>query len=140
MNNSLNRYKGTLRGIHYQLPPKSETKIVRCIKGSLWDVALDLRKDSPTFGNWFGEELSANNRKMMYIPKGFGHAFITLEDDTEIIYLATEFYSSENERIVRWDDSRFSISWPIEPKVMSDKDSTAPDFDAVYHLRTGAEK
>jgi len=134
MNNSLNKFKGTLRGIHYQLYPKAETKIVRCIKGSLWDVALDLRSNSPTFGKWHGEELSATNRKMMYIPKGFGHAFVTLEDDTELIYLATEAYSPENERIVRWDDSKFSIEWPIEPTVISDKDKSAKDFKESYHL------
>ena len=130
----MNKYKGTLRGIHYQLPPKAETKIIRCIKGSLWDVALDLRKNSPTFGQWYGEELSAINRKMMYIPKGFGHAFVTLEDDTELIYLATEPYAPENERIVRWDDSNFSINWPVVPSVISDKDKNAKDFKESYHL------
>ena len=134
MNNSLNRYKGTLRGIHYQLPPKAETKIIRCINGSLWDVALDLRKNSPTFGQWHGEELSAANRKMMYIPKGFGHAFVTLENDTELIYLATAPYSPENERIVGWNDNRFTIDWPIKPTVMSDKDKNAKDFKESYHL------
>ena len=85
INNSFNKYKGTMRGIHYQLPPKAETKVVRCIKGSLWDVILDLRKESPTFGKWYGEILSADNRRMMYVPKGFGHAFITLEEIEKIM-------------------------------------------------------
>lgn len=134
MNNSFNRHKGTLRGIHYQLPPMAETKIIRCINGSLWDVALDLRHDSSTFGQWCGKELSAANRRMMYIPKGFGHAFVTLEDNTELIYLATAPYSPENERIVRWNDGRFSIDWPIEPTGLSAKDRNTRDFKKSYHL------
>ena len=123
-----------MRGIHYQLPPKAETKVVRCINGSLWDVILDLRKESPTFGKWCGEKLSADNRKMMYVPKGFGHAFITLEENTELIYLATEFYSPEYERIIRWDDPYFGIDWILKPKVISDKDKASRDFNAEYHL------
>lgn len=134
INNSYNKYKGTLRGIHYQLSPKAETKIIRCITGSIWDVILDLRKDSPTFGNSYGAILSGQNRRMMYVPKGFGHAFITMEKNTEIIYFATEFYSPENERIIRWDDSRFKIDWPVQPIVISDKDKNAESFDEEYHL------
>ena len=86
VNNSLSAFKGTLRGMHYQLAPKAETKLVRCIRGALWDVILDLRKESPTFGQYFGAELSAENRRMMYVPKGFGHGFVTLQDDTEAFY------------------------------------------------------
>lgn len=140
MNDSFSQSKGTLRGIHYQLPPKAETKIVRCIKGSLWDVIVDLRKDSPTFGKWHGETLTADNRKMMYVPKGFGHAFVSLEDNTELIYLVTEFYAPEYERTIRWDDPKFSIKWPIEPVVISDKDNNAPDFKTKYHLQPGRLK
>jgi dTDP-4-dehydrorhamnose 3,5-epimerase len=135
INNSLSRFKGTLRGMHYQLTPKAETKMVRCIKGSLFDVLIDLRIDSPTFGQWFGAELSAENRKMMFVPKGFAHGFITLEDDTEAFYLVTEFYSPELERGIRYNDPKFNIQWPIEPVVISDKDLAHPDFNENYHLK-----
>lgn len=133
INNSLSKYKGTLRGIHYQLPPKSETKIVRCIKGSFWDVIVDLRKDSETFGKWFGEKLSAENRKIMYVPKGFGHAFITLQNNTEILYLVTESYAPDFECTIRWNDPNFTIKWPIKPLIISDKDKNAPDFNFDNH-------
>jgi dTDP-4-dehydrorhamnose 3,5-epimerase len=134
VNNSLSRDKGTLRGIHYQLSPKSETKIVRCIKGSLWDVIVDLMPDSPTFLQWFGETLSAENRRMMFVPKGFGHGFITLEPDTEAIYFVTEFYSPEHERGLRWDDPKIGIEWPIEPVIISEKDRQHKEFDINYNL------
>lgn len=134
INNSLSAQKGTLRGMHYQLEPAAEVKVVRCIKGSLYDVILDLRQDSPTFGQWYGAELSAENRRMMYVPRGFGHGFITLEDDTEAFYLVSNFYAPEKERGVRWNDPRFNIEWPIEPVVVSEKDSNHPDFDPDYHL------
>jgi dTDP-4-dehydrorhamnose 3,5-epimerase len=133
INNSLSKDKGTLRGIHYQLAPKAETKIVRCIKGSLYDVIVDLRPESPTFLKWFGAELSAENRTMMFVPKGFGHSFITLEENTEAFYMVTEFYSPENERGLRWNDPKINIEWPIEPVVISDKDQRHPDFDLHYH-------
>jgi len=135
INNSLSRYKGTLRGIHYQLEPKAEDKIVRCINGSLFDVILDLRTESETFGEWFGEVLSAENRKMMYVPKGFGHSFLTLEDHTEALYMVTEYYSPEHERGIRYDDPRFQIKWPFDPVVISDKDKNIPDFDLSFHLQ-----
>jgi dTDP-4-dehydrorhamnose 3,5-epimerase len=134
INNSLSKDKGTLRGLHYQLPPKAETKIVRCIRGAIFDVIVDLRKSSETFGKWFGEELNEENRKMMYVPKGFAHAILTLQENTEIFYLVTEFYSPENERGIRWNDPYFSIEWPIQPVIISDKDSKHPDFKEDYHL------
>jgi dTDP-4-dehydrorhamnose 3,5-epimerase len=134
INNSLSKDKGTLRGIHYQLSPKAETKIVRCIKGSLWDVIVDLRPDSPTFLQWFGETLSAENRRMMFVPKGFGHGFVTLEPDTEVIYLVTEFYSPQHERGLRWNDPKIGIEWPIEPVIISDKDKNHKDFDINYNV------
>jgi dTDP-4-dehydrorhamnose 3,5-epimerase len=134
INNSLSKDKGTLRGIHYQLNPKAETKIVRCIKGSLWDVIVDLRPDSPTFLQWFGETLSAENRRMMFVPKGFGHGFITLEPDTEVIYLVTEFYSPEHERGLRWNDPNIGIEWPIEPVIISEKDMNHKNFDINYNV------
>jgi dTDP-4-dehydrorhamnose 3,5-epimerase len=133
-NNSLSRTRGTLRGMHYQLPPHAETKLVRCIRGAFWDVALDLRPNSPTFGNWFGAELSADNRRMMYLPKGCAHGFITLTEDTEAFYLVDAFYAPSTERGVRWNDPRFAIEWPAEPVSMSDKDRNYPDFDPAYHL------
>jgi dTDP-4-dehydrorhamnose 3,5-epimerase len=135
-NNSLSARRGTLRGMHYQLAPKAETKVVRCLRGALFDIVLDLRKGSPTFGKSFGAELSADNRRMMYVPKGFGHGFVTLTDDTEALYLVDEFYSPEHERGVRWDDPKFGIQWPVAPVVMSDKDRSYRDFDAAWHLGT----
>jgi len=129
INNSLSRDEGTLRGIHYQLHPKAETKIVRCIKGSLWDVIVDLRPYSSTFLKWYGDTLNQDNRRMMFVPKGFGHGFITLEPNTEVLYLVTEFYSPLHERGLRWDDPKIGINWPIEPKIISSKDLNHKDFD-----------
>jgi dTDP-4-dehydrorhamnose 3,5-epimerase len=134
INNSFSAEKGTLRGMHYQLPPQAETKIVRCVRGRLFDAIIDLRRDSETFGKWFGAELSAENRMMMYVPKGFAHGFLTLEDGTEALYLVSKFYAPENERGLRWDDPRFGVEWPIAPVVLSDKDRQQRDFDPSYHL------
>lgn len=133
-NNSLSAQKGTLRGMHYQLAPKAETKIVRCVRGAFLDVVLDLRQGSPTFGQSFGAELSADNRRMMYVPKGFAHGFLTLTDNAEAFYFVDEFYSPEHERGVRWDDPRFQISWPARPAAISDKDRAHRDFDPAWHL------
>ena len=134
INNSLSADKGTLRGMHYQLAPKSETKVVRCIQGALYDVILDLRPDSPTYGQHFGAELTAENRLMMYVPKGFAHGFYTLTNNAEALYLVSEFYAPEYERGVRWNDPKFSISWPDKPIVISDKDNGWRDFDPAFHL------
>jgi dTDP-4-dehydrorhamnose 3,5-epimerase len=134
VNNSSSAQKGTLRGMHYQLAPKAETKLVRCIKGGLYDLILDLRKDSPTFGKSFGAELTADNRRMMYVPKGFAHGFITLSDDTEAFYFVDELYAPETERGVRWNDPKFDLKWPAAPVVMSDKDKNWRDFDPAWHL------
>jgi dTDP-4-dehydrorhamnose 3,5-epimerase len=134
MNDSLSVRRGTLRGMHYQLAPKAETKVVRCFRGALFDIVLDLRRDSPTFGKTFGVELTAENRRMLYVPKGFAHGFVTLLDDTEAFYLVDEFYSPEHERGVRWNDPRFAIEWPVQPAVMSEKDRAYRDFDPAWHL------
>ena len=134
VNSSLSVHKGTLRGMHYQLAPKAETKLVRCIRGSLYDLILDLRAGSPSFGQSFGAELSAENRRMMYVPKGFAHGFITLEDNTEAFYFVDEFYAPEQERGLRWNDPAFHLSWPIAPVVLSEKDAGHPDFDPTWHL------
>jgi dTDP-4-dehydrorhamnose 3,5-epimerase len=126
VNNSHSVLKGTLRGLHYQLAPKEETKLVRCIKGSIYDVIVDMRKDSPTFGQSFGTELSEENRQMMYVPNGFAHGFLTLKDNSELIYLVSEFYSKELERGLRWDDPALNIQWPFKPVVVSERDEQHP--------------
>lgn len=133
INNSSSAKRGTLRGMHYQLPPAAEVKVVRCIKGALYDVIVDLRPDSPTFKQWFGAELSAENRRMMYVPRGFAHGFITLQDDTEAFYLVSSFYSPENERGLRFNDPAIGIQWPLAPTEISDKDKRWPDLDAALH-------
>jgi dTDP-4-dehydrorhamnose 3,5-epimerase len=134
VNNSLAVHRGTLRGLHYQLPPSAEVKLVRCVRGSLHDVILDLREDSPSFGKHFAVELSAENRRMLYVPKGFAHGFITLEDDTEALYFVDAFYDPARERGIRFDDPRFGIRWPLEPVVISDKDRGQRDFDPAHDL------
>lgn len=133
-NNSLTVPKGTLRGLHYQLEPMAETKLVRCVRGSLYDVILDLRPSSPTFGHSFGAELSEENRLMMYVPKGFAHGFLTLTDNAELLYFVSQCYSKELERGIRWNDPRFNISWPEKPKLVSERDQNHPYFEASYHL------
>jgi dTDP-4-dehydrorhamnose 3,5-epimerase len=133
VNNSLSAKKGTLRGLHYQLAPAAEVKVVRCIRGALFDVIIDIRPDSPTFGKWFGAELNDENRLMMYVPRGFAHAILTLRDDTEALYLVSDFYSPENERGVRWNDPHFKVEWPIEPNDISPKDAAWPNFDPAFH-------
>ena len=133
INDSLTKNKGTLRGMHYQLPPSAEVKVVRCIKGSLYDVILDLRPDSATFGKWFGETLSAENRRMMYVPEGFAHGFVTLEDDTEAFYLVSSPYAPALERGLRFNDPRFKIEWPVKPIEISEKDQSWPEFDPDWH-------
>jgi dTDP-4-dehydrorhamnose 3,5-epimerase len=133
INNSLSSKKGTLRGLHFQLPNSAEVKVVRCLKGALWDVIVDLRPDSPTFGQWFGVELNEHNRLMIYVPRGFAHAILTLTDNTEAFYLVSDFYAPDRERGLRWNDSRFNINWPIEPRDISPKDASWPDFDPAFH-------
>lgn len=133
VNNSLSAKRGTLRGLHYQLAPAAEVKVVRCIRGAVWDAIVDIRPDSPTFGRWFGDELSAENRRMMYVPRGFAHAILTLADDTELLYLVSTFYAPAEERGVRWNDTKFGIEWPIEPTEISEKDRSWPDFDPAFH-------
>ena len=127
---SFNKRKGTLRGMHYQVAPFAETKIVRCTRGSMYDVILDLRPESPTFRRHFGATLTADNRKAMYIPKGFAHGFQTLEDDTEVLYQISEFYSPEHSRGVRWNDPAFGIAWPPDERILSERDRAYSDFPA----------
>ncbi len=133
INNSLSRTRGTLRGLHYQLPPAAEVKVVRCLSGALYDVVLDLRPSSPTFRSWFGAELTAENRAMMYVPRGCAHGFITLEPDTEALYLVSDKYNPNSERGIRFSDPAFSVAWPTTPAEISDKDQSWPLFDANFH-------
>ncbi len=127
-NLSFNVAKGTLRGLHYQVAPHEEVKFIRCIAGSIFDVIVDLRPDSPTFRAWFGVELSAENRKMLYVPKGFAHGYQTLVDLAEVFYLTSEFYAPKHERGVRWNDPAFGICWPLPPVAISARDQAFPDF------------
>jgi len=127
-NTSSNEKAGTLRGMHYQADPYQETKLVRCTRGALYDVIVDLRPDSATCRHWTGIELTADNDRMLYIPVVFAHGFITLEDNTEVNYLMSEAYVPGSDRGVRWDDPVFSIKWPRPVDVISDKDAGWPDF------------
>ncbi len=126
INHSFNKKKGTLRGMHFQKDPKAEDKIVQCLRGTIFDVAGDLRKDSSTYGRWISEDLSENNKKMLLIPKGCAHGFQTLSDNSEVLYLMSEFYSPEHASGVRWDDPLLNIKWPIENPILSEKDKSWP--------------
>lgn len=129
-NQSFSAVKGTLRGLHYQLNPKAQTKLVRCTRGAIFDVAVDIRKGSPTYGKWFGIELSAENKKQLLIPQGFAHGFMTITDDVEVQYKVDELYSPECDRGIIWNDPAIGIEWPIEiTPVLSDKDKNAPLLD-----------
>jgi dTDP-4-dehydrorhamnose 3,5-epimerase len=128
-NVSFNRRRGTLRGLHYQAPPHEEDKLVRCTQGAIWDVAVDLRPDSPTYRRWAGETLTAANRAMLFIPKGFAHGFVTLEDETEVFYQMSEPYHPECARGFRYDDPAFAIDWPLAPAVVSEHDLGRPPFE-----------
>jgi dTDP-4-dehydrorhamnose 3,5-epimerase len=125
---SYNKSKGTLRGIHYQTATYEEAKLVRCTSGSIYDAIIDLRPQSPTFRQYIGLVLTARNHKMLYVPEGFAHGFLTLEDNTEVFYQMSEFYSPEHARGVRWNDPAFGIEWPLAPTAMSDRDRSCPDF------------
>ena len=127
-NVSSNKKKGTLRGMHYQISPYEETKVVRCTRGAICDVIIDLRQDSPTFKQWIGVELREDNYKMLYVPENFAHGFQTLKDDTEVTYQVSQFYAPGSESGIRWDDPVFGIEWPLEVQVISDKDKSWPDY------------
>ena len=131
---SFSAQKGTLRGMHYQLAPKAESKIVYCVHGALHDIIIDLRLDSPTFGHNFGIDLTAENRCMLYVPKGFAHGFLTLAENTEVFYLIDEFYDANYGRGIRWNDPKFAIHWPAHPAVISERDQNYRDFDPAWHL------
>jgi dTDP-4-dehydrorhamnose 3,5-epimerase len=127
---SFNRKKGTLRGMHYQIEDYAETKLVRCTRGAIYDVAVDLRPHSATFMRWMGVELTSTNRHALYIPEGCAHGFLTLADDTEVLYQISETYHPEAARGVRWNDPAFNIAWPELVEVISERDRTYSDFES----------
>jgi len=133
-NHSLSRAIGTLRGLHYQAPPHAQGKLVRCGRGAIFDVAVDIRRGSPTFGKWEGYELTAENGHQLYVPVGFAHGFVTLEAESEIVYKCTDYYAPETEGAIRWDSC--GIDWPLSgDPILSDKDTLTPafaDFDSPF--------
>ena len=133
-NHSLSHAAGTLRGLHFQAPPVAQGKLVRCGRGAIFDVAVDIRRGSPTYGQWEGYELSAENGHQLYVPLGFAHGFVTLEPDSEVVYKCTDYYAPETEGAVRWDSC--GIGWPLSgDPVLSDKDAIAPalaDIDSPF--------
>lgn len=133
VNLAFNKKKGTLRGMHFQHPPHQECKLVRCSRGALYDVIIDLRRHSPTYQQWIGVELRAADYRMLFVPEDFAHGYQTLEDNTEAIYQVSQFYAPKSEGGVRYNDPAFGIKWPLEVTVMSDKDKAWPDYvaDAV---------
>ncbi len=137
-NHSYSAQKGTLRGLHYQLNPMCQAKMLRCTQGRIFDVAVDIRKGSPQYGQWVGVELSAENHKQLFIPRGFAHGFITLTDDVEVQYKADNYYAPECDGNIRWDDPDIGVEWPLEPVILSAKDKAAPllkermDLNFVY--------
>ncbi len=129
---SYNRRRGTLRGLHYRVAPHAESKIVRCIRGAMYDVAVDLRPESPSYLQWVGVELTSDNRKSIYIPEGCAHGFQTLEDDTEVLYLLSQHYAPDAERGLRWDDRAIGIAWPhVDTRIMSERDRNWPLLPTV---------
>jgi len=123
--------RGVLRGLHYQLPPNPQGKLVRCVLGEIFDVAVDIRRSSPTFGQWVGSVLSADNKQQLWVPAGFAHGFLTLSEQAEVLYKTTDFWSRECERAIRWDDPQLAIAWPLEALAgaepqLSEKDAVAP--------------
>ncbi|MEM6826032.1 MAG: dTDP-4-dehydrorhamnose 3,5-epimerase [Pseudomonadota bacterium] len=142
-NHSFSGPKGTLRGLHYQAPPHAQTKLVRCSRGAVWDVAVDVRAGSPTFGHWHGAELSAENGVQYLIPQGFLHGFVTLTDDAEVQYKCSDYYAPEADGAVMWNSPSLSIKWPLDgAPILSGKDEVAPDFAAwetpfVTHEQAG---
>lgn len=132
LNHSYTESAGTLRGMHFQLRPYSEIKLVRCIAGSVFDVIVDLRKNSDTYMQWFGAEISAVNKKMMYIPEGFAHGFQTLMDDTELIYHHSEYYTKDSEGGIRFDDPSINIKWPLNIINVSERDKSFPLIDSNF--------
>jgi dTDP-4-dehydrorhamnose 3,5-epimerase len=137
-NMSYSAEKGTLRGIHYQKAPHEEAKLMRCTSGAIYDVMIDLRPDSPTYMEWMGVELTSEDRRMVYIPEGCAHGFLTLADHTEVSYQVSSFYTPGVERGIRFDDPAFDIDWPIDVRVVSEKDRSWPDVDPTTRAAVGS--
>jgi dTDP-4-dehydrorhamnose 3,5-epimerase len=133
INYSSSYKKNTLRGMHYQVPPFAETKIIKCIKGEIFDVILDLRINSPTFGKWHGEYLNDKNNKMMYVPKGFAHGFLTIKNNTEVLYFVSSPYSKKHEKGLKYNEKKFLIKWPFKISIISKKDNNWPEFNYKWH-------
>jgi dTDP-4-dehydrorhamnose 3,5-epimerase len=127
-NSSSNPTKGTLRGMHYQVAPHEESKLIRCTRGAIYDVIVDLREDSPTFGQWLGVELTADNFRQLFVPGGFAHGFLTLTENTDVTYQVSAMYTPGAERGLRWDDPAIGIEWPAIPQLISAKDRSHPNF------------
>lgn len=139
-NHSYSAQKGTLRGLHFQNNPKAQSKLVRCTRGRILDVAVDLRVGSPTYKEWISVELSSENKRQLFIPKGFAHGFLTLTDDVEVEYKVDEYYSLKNDRSIRYDDDEIGVEWDVKDPILSEKDLTAPllrnsDNNFIYELR-----
>lgn len=126
---SYNKQRGTIRGIHFQNGPAAQCKLVQCSRGALWDVAVDLRRSSPTFGQWVSVELNDVNHRMLYLPTGIGHGFATLSDHTRIVYLMSQLYSPEHAKCIAWDDAALNISWPVSNPILSERDCHAPTLE-----------
>ena len=141
-NHSLSAQVGTVRGLHFQAPPHAQDKLVRCGRGAIFDVAVDIRKGSPTYGQWVGFELSAANGRQLFVPVGFAHGFVTLEPDSEIVYKCSDYYAPQAEGAVRWDDPGIGIDWPLTgDAILSGKDAVAPllrDLDSPFEWRAPA--
>ena len=139
-NHSLSEAVGTVRGLHFQAPPHAQAKLVRCVRGAIFDVAVDIRRDSPSFGRYAGYKLSAENGAQLYIPAGFAHGFATLVPDSEIVYKCSDYYAPETEGSLRWDDPELGIEWPLTgAAVLSEKDANAPlfaDFNSPFTLES----
>ena len=134
-NHSFSTQKGVVRGLHFQLPPHAQAKLVRVIRGTVFDVAVDLRTESPTYGKWLGFELTAENFNMLYVPRGFAHGYCTLEDNTEFMYKCDNFYAPESDTGLRWNDPTIKINWPVKDPILSDKDKDTPffkDFESPF--------
>ncbi|MFM5321140.1 dTDP-4-dehydrorhamnose 3,5-epimerase [Aeromonas caviae] len=128
--------KGVLRGLHYQLPPNAQGKLVRCVAGEVFDVAVDIRKSSPTFGKWVGVHLSGENKRQLWIPEGFAHGFVTLSDTAEFLYKTTNYYCVASDRGVAWNDEQLAVAWPVEGMnlILSDKDQKQPIFKLAEYF------
>lgn len=130
-NESLSRAVGTIRGLHFQRPPHAQDKLVRVVQGRIWDVAVDIRKASPTFGRWVAEEISAEAGNQILVPKGFAHGFCTLEPDTRVVYMVSDVYSGADDAGILWNDPALAINWPIDAVDLSDKDRRAPKLSEI---------